>query len=170
MAGINVIDPAGTDRPLVGIKAVDPAGTDRTITQINVIDPAGTDRVVWTSGGSGSLAVSVTPASVSGTTRGTGSATSGSTTASASGGTGPYTYSWALTSYDNVTPPMIGAPLSATTDFTQTNIGYEEDYSATFTVTAKDSVAATATTTVNVTWLDISGGGGTGGRGVESSR
>lgn len=160
MAGINVIDPAGTDRALVGINAVDAAGTDRSIVQINVIDAAGTDRVVWSAGGGGSLAVSVTPAFVSGTTRGTGTATTNSTTASASGGTGPYTYSWALTSHDNVRAPTIGAPATATTNFTQNFIDYGGSYTATFTVTAKDSLGATATTTVTANWYDVSSGGG----------
>ena len=32
--GINVIDPAGTDRSITGINVVDAAGTDRSLVQI----------------------------------------------------------------------------------------------------------------------------------------
>jgi hypothetical protein len=158
MAGINIIDPNGSDRAISAISAIDPGGGDRTLVQINAIGPDGVDRVVWTPGSSG-LAVTATPNIVSGKTRGQGQAVSATTTAFGSGGTAPYTYSWALLSYTNVTPPTIAAPTSATTSFSQTNIGYNESYSATFQVTAKDSVGATATTTVTARWFDISIGG-----------
>lgn len=164
MAGINVIDPNGTDRAITGINVIDPNGTDRALVQINVIDPNGTDRIVWSASGSSALAVSATPSSVSGKTRGTGQATTGTTTASASGGTPPYSYSWALLHYSNVVPPTANAPNAAATTFTQTNIGYNESWGAQWQVTATDSATptpATATTTVISSWVDFSGGTGT---------
>jgi hypothetical protein len=157
--GINVIDPAGTDRSITGINVVDAAGTDRSLVQINVIDPAGTDRLVWSSAGAGTFAVSVTPNSVLGTTTTT-TATTNTTAASASGGTPPYTYAWTILSYDNVTPPTITSPSGAATKFTQTGIGYNETYTATFQVTAHDSASHTATANVSAEWDNLSGGRG----------
>lgn len=159
MAGINVIDVAGTDRPLTGIQVVDPAGTDRTITQIRVIDPAGTDRIVYDPSGASTFQVSVTPTRVTGQSS-LHQITSSSTTASASGGTPPYTYSWALTSYDNVTAPEISSPNAATTSFVQTNVGYGESYIGHFTVTARDAAAGVATASVTAFWVNTSGGSG----------
>lgn len=156
-AGIKVIDLTSVDRALTAFRVIDPNGSDRAMTQINVIDAGGVDRIVW-GPASATLAVTATPLSVSGSCKGTGHATSGSTTASASGGTPPYTYSWAVTTYENVTAPTVTAPASATTNFTQTDIGYREDYTATFTVTARDSVAATATVVVSAHWSDTSNG------------
>lgn len=159
MAGINVIDVAGTDRPLTGIQVVDPAGTDRTITQIRVIDPAGTDRIVYDPSGASTFQVSVTPARVTGQSN-LHQITSAATAASASGGTPPYTYSWALSSYDNVTPPEITSPTGSSTTFVQTNVAYGESYVGHFTVTARDAAAGVATADVTAFWVNTSSGRG----------
>jgi hypothetical protein len=156
-SGISVIDPGGVDRTLTGIQVIDPNGTDRTVRSINIIGPDGVDRLVW-GAAAGALAASVTPATAGGIARGTGSATTGTVTAYASGGTAPYTFSWAATAYDNVVAPTATAPGAATTSFTQTNIGRQEDYSATFTVTVHDSATGVATATVAASWADVSGG------------
>jgi hypothetical protein len=58
--------------------------------------------------------------------------------------------------------PTIAAPSSATTTFTQANIGYNESYTATFLVTAKDSATptpATAAVAITANWSDVSSGG-----------
>ena len=114
---------------------------------------------MWSSAGAGTFAVSVTPNSVLGTTTTT-TATTNTTAASASGGTPPYTYVWTILSYDNVTPPTITSPSGAATKFTQTGIGYNETYTATFQVTAHDSASHTATANVSAEWDNLSGGRG----------
>lgn len=154
--GINVIDPAGTDRSITGINVVDPAGTDRALVQINVIGPDGADRVVWTSGGgSSSLAVSASPMTVSGVGRSS-TVITDATNATPSGGTPPYTHSWSVLDYDNDTlPPRIAQPTSPTTTFTQRYVPRGGNSSATFRDTVTDSATptpATAHVDVNAFW------------------
>lgn len=158
-AGINVIDAASVDRALSAISIIDPNGTSRNLLQMRVIDAGGTDRLVFSTGG-GALAASATPASVGGSSLTTGSISSGATTVSASGGTGPYTHAWTLISHDNLTPPTVNFPTAATTNFTQSNIGYNEAFTAVFRDTVTDAVAATATVDVAVSWSHIPSGAG----------
>jgi hypothetical protein len=158
-AGIKVIDAASADRALSAISVIDPNGTSRNLLEMRVIDTGGTDRLVFSTGG-GALAVSATPASVGGSSLSTGSITSGATTVSASGGTAPYTHAWTLISYDNLTPPVVNFPTAATTNFTQSNINYNETYSAVFRDTVTDAALATATVDVPVSWSQIPSGAG----------
>lgn len=153
-AGFQVRD-ASADRTINAIRVIDATGVDRNITEARIIDTTGTDRVFFSAGGGGTLSANASPNPVSGTTAGTGTAVSNSTTVTPTGGTTPYTYAWARTSYSHPTvPPTIGSPASATTTFTQTSIGTGEDYAATFRCTVTDSLGATATADVSAVWAD----------------
>lgn len=97
-------------------------------------------------GGGSGLVVSATPETLSkfGTTS---SLTTSNATATASGGTGPYTYAWTLPSGLGV---VANSPSSATTSFTASGLSPGNLVSATATVTATDSLSATATDTVDL--------------------
>lgn len=153
-AGIKVIGSGPTDRTIAGFKITGPDSVSRTIVSGRIIGTDSVDRVFWQP--SSGLSVGITPDPVSGTTLGTGTAVTGSATAAPSGGTAPYTYAWSRTSYNHpTTPPTITAPTSASTAFTQTNIGTGEDYGATFRCTVTDSLGATANNSVSAIWSDL---------------
>jgi len=99
-----------------------------------------------------SFSASISPSSVLKTRFGSGSATTATVTATPTGGTGPYTYAWALFSGDALT---VTAPTSATTAFTG-SVGIGEDKSAVYRCTITDSLAATAPATVGVAIAEIS--------------
>jgi len=83
---------------------------------------------------------------------GAGGATTASTTVTPTGGTGPYTYAWALVSGDMFT---VNNPTAATTSFT-TTLTTGQDKGAVYRCTVTDSLLATATCTVSVTASEIS--------------
>jgi len=95
----------------------------------------------------GSLTATVAPSSVSKTDTGT-SITTASVTVTAAGGTAPYTYSWVRTS--GSTSIAADSASSATTTFTGSSLASGSTYSAVFTCTVTDAVAATKTAVVSV--------------------
>jgi hypothetical protein len=95
----------------------------------------------------GSLTATVAPSSVSKTDTGT-SITTASVTVTAAGGTPGYTYSWVRTS--GSTSIAADSASSATTTFTGSSLASGSTYSAVFTCTVTDAVAATKTAVVSV--------------------
>jgi hypothetical protein len=95
----------------------------------------------------GSLTATVAPSSVSKTDTGT-SITTASVTVTAAGGTPGYTYSWVRTS--GSTSIAADSASSATTTFTGSSLASGSTYSAVFTCTVTDAVAATKTAIVSV--------------------
>jgi hypothetical protein len=82
----------------------------------------------------------------------------------ASGGTTPYTYAWSLIAHSHpTTNPTINSPSSATTTFSQANIGEDETYTATFRCTVNDSAAHSTTVDVTARFVDRTSGGWTTG-------
>lgn len=154
---IRVRDSGGTLRTLTQIRARDSGGTLRTITRIRARDASNVLRIVWDTAGTSTFSVTVTPAAIGGHSMGTGTVTTGNVTASATGGTAPYTYAWAVVTYDHPsTAPTASGPASATTGFIQTNVAPAEFFSATFRVTGTDSAVPPNTDTfdVDVSFLD----------------
>lgn len=96
---------------------------------------------------SGALTATTSSAGVVRFTNTPGLLTTGSVTVTPSGGTGPYTYAWAIDTGDTFT---INAPTSATTTFSVT-LGGDESAAAVYTCTVTDSLAATYAVDVSVT-------------------
>lgn len=149
-AGINLHD-ASADRSITAIHVIDASSVDRTIVQGRIIGPDKVDRVFWDPSGTVSFSVTISP-TVTGGSSYTSIVVTGSVTATATGGTGPYSYAWSLGDFTNTTPPSVTSPSSATTTFQQTNVAVDDTDSATFTVTATDSLANTATASISVFW------------------
>lgn len=99
------------------------------------------------------VTVTITPGSASGSRSGAGTVDTNSVTASASGGTGPYTYLWEYISGD--TEINVITPTAATVVFRAT-VGIGDIFSATFRVTATDSLANTGTQTITATLSETS--------------
>jgi hypothetical protein len=76
---------------------------------------------------------------------------SDSVTVTPGGGTAPYSYSWAITSFEGTTP-TIGNTSFATTAFTQGGLLNGEENTCTFTCTVTDALANTATAIATVTF------------------
>lgn len=68
-------------------------------------------------------------------------------TATVTGGTGPFTYAWALVSHDQGNPPVPTNPSFATTAFRQGGAVLGSITNGTFICTVTDSLGATGTTT-----------------------
>jgi len=149
-----ILDGTPTDRTVTAMKVIDGGAVDRTITQMRVIDANGTDRLVYST--SAALSAANAPSPATGGTLGTGTAISATVTCTPTGGTGPYTYAWTRISYTSATAPTINSAATAATGFTQTGLGPAESESAVFRCTVTDSLAATATADVTVTFLDFS--------------
>lgn len=97
-----------------------------------------------------SLGLSISPALVSGghaSPNGNGTATTGTATAAVQGGTGPFTYAWALVSS---TAHTVLSPGAAATAFQKGSPGGDPTYSATYRCTVTDATGATASATVDV--------------------
>lgn len=99
------------------------------------------------------LSVTITPSPLSKTAKnGSGSVGTGIATVSASGGTGPYTYHWELLYWSSTTQPVINSPNAAATTFTQPGMGTDDHQTATFRVTAVDSLSNFGTASLDVSW------------------
>lgn len=149
-----IFDGTPTDRTITAMQVIDGGAVDRVITQMRVIDANGTDRLVYST--SPALSASNAPDPATGGTLGTGTAISETVTCTPSGGTGPYTYAWTRISYTSGTAPTSNSAATAATAFTQTGLGPGDTESAVFRCTVTDSLAATATADVTVTFLDFS--------------
>lgn len=99
------------------------------------------------------FSASASPTLASGSRLGTGNVTTNSVTVTPSGGTGPYTYAWALVTGDTFT---VNSATSATTTFTISITAAGQDKSATYRCTVTDSLAATCSVTVGVSASEIS--------------
>ena len=153
---IRLRDTGGTLRTLTRIRMRDAGGTLRTITRIRMRDQNNVLRTVYDPSGASTLTATANRDFVvgSGTTA---ALTTDPVTVTATGGTAPYTYAWTELSHDHpTTAPAINSPTAATTDFTQTNIGPGESYSAQFRCTVTDSAspANTAFDDVGAVWTD----------------
>lgn len=155
-AGFQIIGTTGLNRVITAINVRDAGGTDRVIKTGRIRGPDKGDRVFFDTTGAASFSASASPASVFG--HGAGTATSGVTTVTVTGGTPPYFHSWACTQHDNSTPPTATAPASASTAFTQTNLGSDQGYSSTWVDTVTDSAVPpnSATATVRASFWDSS--------------
>ncbi|ABD27426.1 conserved hypothetical protein [Novosphingobium aromaticivorans DSM 12444] len=102
--------------------------------------------------GSGDIAVSADPSSVSGYSAVAGSAviTTNAVTATPTNGSSPYTYAWTFVSSDGGSW-IAKSPTSATTKFTCSGVAAGVDYTATFLCTATDSTGGTGTVEVQAT-------------------
>lgn len=149
-------DSAGTARTITAIQVRDASNTPQDISELWVRDSNNVPRLVFSV--APPMTAAAAPSTVSGFTLGTGLATTGNTTVTPTGGTAPYSYAWSLISYDNSTPPTAGSPTAATTNFTQTNIGIGQDFSATWRCTVTDSSPSpyTAPADVQAFWGDTS--------------
>lgn len=96
------------------------------------------------------MTASVSPTSVTGSTRIAEPTivTTAGATASPSGGTGPYTYSWVRVSYAGGAAPTITASTNATTAFKQASDLSYNTYTAVFRVTITDVFGQTDTADV----------------------
>jgi hypothetical protein len=99
-----------------------------------------------------SFSAAASPTSLYETRSGPGAVTTDSTIVTPTGGTGPYTYAWALVSGDAFT---VNSPTAATTTFSTTLISGQEK-SAVYRCTVTDSLAAEATATVSITAVELS--------------
>ncbi len=103
-------------------------------------------RVVYTTGGGGSLTLSITPEEVTGYGGGTGTATTDAALANPTGGVAPYDYAWSLVSYVGIGSLNIDSPFGSSSTFTLT--GFSGLKSAILQCTVTDAVSATATAQV----------------------
>jgi hypothetical protein len=140
---ILIRDTGGTQRTISAIQVRDGTNTARDISEIWVRDGNNVPRLVFSL--SPPMTLACFPTTASGHSSGSGTCTTGTTTATPTGGTGPYSYLWTCTEYDNPTPPTIGSDTSATTDFTQTGTPLNSVNTATFECVVTDSLGATAT-------------------------
>lgn len=97
------------------------------------------------------LTASASPDAVSGA--GGATVQTNQATVTPAGGVGPYTYSWACTSFSGATAPYAVSPSFATTNFRQNGSG-----TATFVCTVTDSLGHTATAAVTATFTSSGGG------------
>lgn len=147
-------DAGNTVRTETIIRVRDVGNVSRRLAFWKARDAGGTLRTVFTDAGA-SFSASASPGTVYGSTLGTGTATTNDTTVTPTGGTAPYTYAWAVVTYDNPSAaPTATAATAATSGFTQTSIGIGESYSATFRCTVTDDDGNTATADVNCFWTD----------------
>lgn len=145
---IIVRDGTNTPRTITGIVVRDGTNTPRTISEIWVRDTTNTPRLVYNAAGSPLTAVAA-PDSPLAVDTGTGTATTADVTTTPSGGVGPYTYAWALISYDAGVAPTILSPTAATTKFVQTGLAPGDYFTALFRCTVTDSLLNTATADCN---------------------
>lgn len=153
-AALTIIDGSGVDREITELRIIDEDEVDREIVEIWVIDANGTDRLIYDPSGAASFTATAVPSHVGGLCIGTGTAATSVCTATPTGGTGPYTYAWAVVSYDNDIAPTAALPTNAATVFIQTNIGVGEEYVATFRCTVTDANLETTTCDVSCHWID----------------
>jgi hypothetical protein len=147
-ARIRVRDSGGTLRTLTQIRARDSGGTLRTITRIRARDQNNVLRVVYDTTGASTFAATADHSTRNGS--GNGTATTTTVVVTPTGGTAPYFHAWTVIAHSNATNPTIGSAASATTNFTQTNIGVGEVDTATFRDTVTDSATPANSTTVDV--------------------
>lgn len=158
-ARIRKRDASNTLRTITQLRKRDAGNTLRTIVRVRMRDAGNVLRTVYDTSGGTAFAATATPTSVVGRTAGSGSTTTNSTTVTPSGGTGPYTHAWSLIAHDHpTTPPTINSPASATTTFSQANIGEDEIYTATFRDTVTDSAAHSTTVDVTARFVDRTSG------------
>jgi hypothetical protein len=155
-ASLRILDAAPTDRMVTAMQVIDAGSVDRTVVEGRIFDMNGIDRVFFTT--ASTLAASASPETVSGFTSGSGTCTTNNVTVTPSGGVSPYTYAWAVVSHDSGVAPTADAPSAATTAFSQTSIGANEYYSATFRCTVTDDLGDTTTVDVLAFFQDIGGG------------
>lgn len=113
------------------------AGFDRSVANVS--------ELFFNPSGSLTLSVDAAPATVSGTTHGSGTVTTSTSTATVTGGTAPFTYAWNLVGYTSGTPPTATAPTNDVTAFTQTSLDPDTVETGTWTCTVTDSDGNTAT-------------------------
>jgi hypothetical protein len=152
----NGTDPAnpGINTVLAGVNRTE-AKTDGIIAGTVVLDTittadAGNIPTALTAFGATAGAtsgLSISPATAAGFITGAGAVATNSVTAAATFGTGPWTYAWTLVAGDTFT---LSNPALPTTNFS-TTLGDGDQKTATYRVTATDSLAATKTADVPVT-------------------
>jgi hypothetical protein len=112
-----------------------------------------------------SLSVTISPTYAYGSRHGPGNVFTDPVTASTSGGSGPYTYSWEAIYWNGGSPPAAAMPNSATTYFSQADVGNGQVIDAQFKVTAVDSLGNTGAAFIDVTFQAYTLGGSGGGGG-----
>lgn len=149
-----IVRDTSTLRTISELQVRDGGNVARDIEEIRVRDSNNISRIVFST--AVPLSAGASPDPVSGITAGTGTATTDSTTVTATGGVPPYTYAWTVLTYDNAISPTIGSPSSNVTDFTQTNIGPAESYTAQFQCLVTDDDGNFIAAPCNAFWIDIS--------------
>jgi hypothetical protein len=152
---IRIRDDTNTLRTVTQLRFLDETDTLRTITRVRLRDANNVLRVVYDTTGSSTFSASSDHVTVNGFSAGTGTVTTAVDTITPSGGTAPYTYAWAVVSYEAGVSPTATAPAAAATAFTQTGVAPGEILLAVFRCTVTDSAANTTTVDVNARFVDV---------------
>lgn len=147
--GTIVRDGTNTPRTITAIQVRDGTNTPRTISEVRVRDSNNVSRIVFQT--VAPLTASAAPETVS-AFGSLSTLTTNATTVTPVGGVAPYSYLWALDTYDGPAPPTVSSPTAATVTFTMTGLSLGETASAEWSCTVTDDVGSTAVANVFAFW------------------